>query len=128
MGLDEATNLPAQPLATDAPGGQYRLDFYLTAKKLRADSLGAETEIPMRDWVDVGVYTRPARGQKSPDKDGVAIYLAKHMIHEGAQHVVLTLPRLPSRAGIDPLHKLISRLTAENTIGVQNRTKRKSQK
>jgi AcrR family transcriptional regulator len=110
-------------IVTDAPNEQYRLDLYLSSKKLRADSLGAETPIPMRDWVDIGVYTRPPRGQKSPDKDGESIYLAKHLIHEGEQHIVLTLPRLPSRAGIDPLHKLISRLTTENTIGVQNRTK-----
>ncbi|HEY7235190.1 MAG TPA: M1 family aminopeptidase [Gemmatimonadaceae bacterium] len=110
-------------IVTDAPNEQYRLDLYLSSKKLRADSLGAETPIPMRDWVDIGVYTRPPRGEKSPDKDGESIYLAKHLIHEGEQHIVLTLPRLPSRAGIDPLHKLISRLTTENTIGVQNRTK-----
>ena len=112
-------------IATDADSGQYRLDLYLTSKKLRADSLGAETEIPMKDWVDVGVFTRPARGQKAPDKDGVTIYLAKQLIHDGAQHIALALPKLPSRAGIDPLHKLISRLTAENTIGVQDRTRRK---
>ena len=112
-------------IVTDTANGQYRLDLYLTSKKLRADSLGAETGIAMRDWVDVGVYTRPARGQKSPDKDGVAIYLQKQLIHEGAQHVVLTTAQLPSRAGIDPLHKLISRLTTQNTIGVLDRTKRR---
>jgi hypothetical protein len=112
-------------IATDAPNGQYRLDLYFTSKKLRADSLGAETEIPMRDWVDVGVFTRPPRGQKSPDKEGVVIYLEKQQIHGGAQHVVLTTAQLPSRAGIDPLHKLISRLTTQNTIGVQDRTKRR---
>ena len=82
----------------------------------------------MKDWVDIGVYTRPARGQKSPDRDGVPIYLVKQQIRDGAQHVVLALSQLPSRAGIDPLHKLISRLTTENTIGVQNRTKPKSRK
>jgi hypothetical protein len=71
---------------------------------------------------------RPPRGQKSPDKDGVAIYLEKQMIHEGPQHVVLTIAQLPSRAGIDPLHKLISRLTTQNTIGVQDRTKRRKRK
>ena len=80
----------------------------------------------MRDWVDVGVYTRPPRGQKSPDKDGVAVYLEKQQIHDGAQHVVVTTAQLPSRAGIDPLHKLISRLTTQNTIGVQDRTKRRA--
>jgi ABC-2 type transport system permease protein len=112
-------------IATDAGAGRYQVDLYLTAKKLRADSLGAETEVAMRDWVDVGVYTRPARGEKSPDKDGVSVYFAKHLIHDGPQHLVLSTTKLPSRAGIDPLHKLISRLTAENTIGVQDRTKRR---
>ena len=111
-------------IATDAGDARYRVDLYLTSKKLRADSLGAETEVPMRDLVDIGIFARPARGEKTPDKDGVSIYLAKQLIHDGAQHVVLTVPKLPSRAGIDPLHKLISRLTTENTIGVQNRAKR----
>jgi aminopeptidase N len=112
-------------IATDATDGRYRLDLYLTSKKLRADSLGAETPIPMHDWVDVGVFTRPGRGEKTPDKDGRSIYLQKQLIHDGPQHIVVMTTQLPSRAGIDPLHKLISRLTAENTIGVQNRTKRK---
>jgi aminopeptidase N len=111
-------------IATDAPNGQYRLDLYLTSKKLRADSLGAETEIPMHDWVDVGVYVRPPRGQKTPDKNGVPIYLEKRLVHDGEQHVVLTVTEVPSRAGIDPLHKVISRLTAANTIGVQDRTRK----
>ena len=110
-------------IVNDAPNGQYRVDLYVAAKKLRADSLGAETEIPMRDWVDIGVYGRPARGQKSPDKDGVPLYLAKHQIHDGAQRLTLVLAQRPSRAGIDPLHKLIDRLTADNTRGVNDRAK-----
>jgi aminopeptidase N len=112
-------------IATNAPNGQYRLDLYLTSKKLRADTLGRETEIPMRDWVDIGVYTRPPRGQKAMDHNGVPIYLAKQLIHDGPQHLTLTVAERPSRAGIDPLHKLISRLTAANTIGVQDRSTRK---
>jgi hypothetical protein len=51
--------------------------------------------------------------------------LGKQLIQDGAQHIVLNTTELPSRAGIDPLHKLISRLTTQNTIGVQDRTKRK---
>jgi hypothetical protein len=109
-------------IATDAPNGQYQLDLYLTSKKLRADSVGTETEIPMHDWIDIGVYTRPARGQKTMDHNGVPIYLDKQLIHDGPQRITLTVAERPSRAGIDPLHKLISRLTTANTIGVQDRT------
>lgn len=113
-------------IATDAPNGQYRLDLYLTSRKLRADTLGAEMEIPMHDWVDIGVYVRPARGQETLDRNGVPIYLEKQLVHDGPQHITLTVAERPSRAGIDPLHKLISRLTAANTIGVQDRTKKKT--
>jgi ABC-type transport system involved in multi-copper enzyme maturation permease subunit len=112
-------------IATDNPSGGYRLDLYVTSKKLRADSLGAETPIAMHDWVDIGVYRRPVRGERTPDKDGVPISLGKQLIRDSTQHIVLTTTALPSRAGIDPLHKLISRLTTQNTIGVQDRTKRK---
>lgn len=113
-------------IATDSPNGQYRLDLYLTSKKLRADTLGAETEIPMHDWIDIGVYIRPPRGQQTLDNNGVPIYLEKQLVHDGQQHLTLTVSELPSRAGIDPLHKLISRLTTANTIGVQDRTKKKA--
>ena len=106
---------------TDSTNGRYRIDLYITAKKLRADSLGKETEVPMADWVDIGVYTRPARGQRSPDKDGVPIYLTKHRIHDGAQKIAVTVSQRPTRAGVDPLHKLIDRLTTDNTTGVLDR-------
>ena len=111
-------------VTTDAPDGKFRLDLYVSAKKLRADSLGKETEVSMRDWVDIGVFTRPARGQRTPDKDGVPVYLAKHRIHEGEQKITVVVDQRPSRAGVDPLHKLIDRLTSDNTIGVQDRAKR----
>jgi hypothetical protein len=105
----------------DSSASGFQVNLYVTAKKLRADSLGRETEIPMKDWVDVGVYTRPERGKKSPDKDGVPIYLEKHRIHEGAQRITVTVSKRPTRAGVDPLHKLIDRQTTDNTIGVQDR-------
>jgi aminopeptidase N len=114
-------------IVTDAPAadgaGQYRVDLYITAKKLRADTLGKETEIPFRDWIDIGVYALPARGQKSPTRDGVPIYLEKHQIHEGPQRVTVLVKERPRRAGVDPVNKLIDRLASDNTIGVQDRSK-----
>ncbi|HKO14901.1 MAG TPA: M1 family aminopeptidase [Gemmatimonadaceae bacterium] len=104
---------------TPVPGNRYRVELYVTAKKLRADSLGKETEVPMSDWIDVGVYTRPVPGEVSPDRDGVPVYLEKHRIHQGAQIISITVAARPSRAGIDPLHELIDRKTTDNTIGVQ---------
>ena len=106
-------------------GREAKPDLLIAELSGERDSLGAETPIPMHDWVDIGVYRRPARGERSPSKDGVPISVGKQLIRDSTQHIVLTTTELPSRAGIDPLHKLISRLTTQNTIGVQDRSKRK---
>src|SRR5207248_6889560 len=40
----------------DTTDDRFRVDVYGSAKKLRADSLGAEEELPMSDWVDIGLF------------------------------------------------------------------------
>jgi aminopeptidase N len=110
--------------APDAPG-KYAVDLYVNAKKLRADSLGKETEQKMSDWIDIGVFARaPAKPDpKIDDKVGVPLYLRKHRVHEGPQKISVVVDSMPYRAGIDPLHKLIDRVTSDNTIGVHDRRK-----
>ena len=106
-----------------APGGTVAVDLYITAKKLRADSLGAESAQPMNDWIDIGLFARPPEkpDPRIDDKVGVPIYLQKHRIHAGSQVVTVLADSLPYRAGIDPLHKLIDRITVDNTVGVRDR-------
>jgi ABC-2 type transport system permease protein len=113
-------------VATDAPGaaGKYQVDLYVNAKKLRADSLGKETEQAMNDWIDVGVFAKVAKGDTISDPDvGVPLHLAKHKIVSGSQKVSVVVDQRPYRAGIDPLHKLIDRITSDNTVGVRDRSK-----
>jgi hypothetical protein len=112
-------------VANAAPGGRYAVDLYVTAKKLRADSLGKETEKPMSDWIDIGVFAKaPAkRDPKIDDKVGVPLYLQKQKIKSGAQKITVVVDSLPYRAGIDPLHKLIDRITTDNTVGVRVRSR-----
>ncbi|HVX39903.1 MAG TPA: M1 family aminopeptidase [Gemmatimonadaceae bacterium] len=114
-------------VATAASGapGKFAVDLYVTAKKLRADSLGAETEVPMNDLVDIGVFAKPP-SKPDPRIDsqvGVPLYLAKRRVHSGAQKISVVVDQLPYRAGIDPLHKLIDRITMDNTKGVFDRTR-----
>ncbi|HEX7019789.1 MAG TPA: M1 family aminopeptidase [Gemmatimonadaceae bacterium] len=112
-------------IAADAPAGspgKYQVDLFVSARKLRADSLGKETEVPMRDWVDIGVFAKASATDTSVDsKIGVPLHLAKHQIVNGAQKVTVFVDRRPYRAGIDPLHKLIDRITMDNTEGVRDR-------
>jgi hypothetical protein len=111
-------------VANPAPAGRYAVDLYVTAKKLRADSVGKESEQPMNDWIDIGVF------EKAPDKPnpkidakvGVPLLLEKHKIKSGPQTIRVLVDRKPYRAGIDPLHKLIDRITTDNTVGVRVRS------
>ena len=77
---------------TEAGAWQVTLD--VRARKVVVDEAGVETEVPMDDWLEVGVFH-----EGEP-------YLQKHRIRFGKQTVTVTVPQKPARAGIDPRHLL----------------------
>ena len=81
----------------------------VSAEKLRADSVGMETSIPINDWIDIGVYGKDEKGN---DK---LIYLKKHKINKKDNIYIIPVKEKPRKAGIDPLHKLIDRHSSDNT-------------
>jgi hypothetical protein len=70
----------------------------------------------MDDLVEIGVFAGQAR-RGSP---GESLYLRQHRIRAGKQTIVLTVPRLPTRAGIDPYHKLIERQRDDNVAAIRS--------
>jgi ABC-2 type transport system permease protein len=105
-----ATAARAEPTGT----GAFRVTLDVTASKVRADSVGNETQVPMNDLVEIGVYAPAADGQDL----GAPLYLRRHRIHAGRQTITVIVPRRPARAGIDPLHKLIQREAGDNVVDV----------
>jgi ABC-type transport system involved in multi-copper enzyme maturation permease subunit len=101
-------------------GGAYRLTLFIDASKARADGIGNQTPVAMNDLVEVGVFAGPPRGG-SP---GEALYLKQHRIRAGKQTIVLTVPRLPARAGIDPYRTLIERERDDNIAEIGGGTRR----
>ena len=93
--------------------GAYRVTLDVTAKKLRADSIGKETEVPMNDLVEVGVFARGGGG-----RGGAPLYLKRQRIHSGQQTISVIVSREPARAGIDPYHVLIDRRREDNVVDV----------
>jgi aminopeptidase N len=89
--------------------GQYDVTIDVEAKKLRANDLGAETEVPIADYVDVGAL----------DKDGKVLALRRERITTPTATFTLTVPSLPVKAGIDPMNKLIDRLPDDNVAKVE---------
>ena len=101
----KADSASVEPMAD----GRFRVTLDVTARKLRADSIGNETEVPMNDLVEIGVF---------PEGDGAPLYLQRHRIVAGRQTITVIVPRRPAAAGIDPLGKLIQREKDDNMVEV----------
>ena len=97
-------------------GGAWRLTLFVDASKARADSIGNQTPVAMNDLVEVGVFAGPPRG----GTPGEEVYLKQHRIRAGKQTIVLTVPRLPARAGVDPYRTLIERERDDNVAEVRS--------
>jgi ABC-2 type transport system permease protein len=96
------------------PDKKYKVTLTVQAKKLQSDGSGNETPMPLNDYIDVGIFT----GAKDHEKP---LYLQKaHFTsaNEGKQTFEIVVDQLPTRAGIDPISKLIDRIPDDNTIDV----------
>lgn len=92
--------------------GKFQLTLSVSCEKLRIDSAGQEINVPINDWIDIGVYATDHNGRER------LIYLKKHKVLKKNNLFVIYVNEQPSKAGIDPLHKLIDRHADDNTIRV----------
>jgi hypothetical protein len=106
---NRVTEATSRPLAD----GRHQVTLVARARKLRADGQGVETEAPLDDWIDVGVF-----GARSGTADEAVLYLQKHHLTGPELQVELTVDALPARAGLDPYHKLIDRAPDDNVRAV----------
>jgi hypothetical protein len=94
-----------------ADTGAYRVTLDVVARKMRADSAGRETEVPMDDLIEIGAF--------APDTGaglGEPLYLERHRIRSGKQTIRITVPGEPARTGIDPYRKLMDRSGRDNVV------------
>ncbi|MEO0469935.1 MAG: aminopeptidase, partial [Bacteroidota bacterium] len=102
---------------SELDNGQYQVELELEAVKYRADSLGVETAVSMQDWMDVGIYTEGKDGKDS------LVYMQKHKFafdnppadaRGKTFNLSITVDAKPTKAGIDPINKLIDRNPEDN--------------
>jgi aminopeptidase N len=110
--------------ATDAksvrrPDGKYEVSFEVEARKFYADGRGKETEAPLDEPFDVGVFS------EEPGRPGytAASVLAfqRQRLHSGRQTVTLVVDKPPAYVGVDPYNKRIDRNSADNLVKVEAR-------
>lgn len=92
--------------------GKYEVLAPLRALKYEADSLGNETVIPLRDWIEVGVWAENANGEDS------LIYREKHLIDNEYTLLELEVSQRPDRIAIDPFSMLVDRNPRDNVARV----------
>ena len=92
-------------------GSKYKVHLKTLSKKLRSDGLGKETEMPMKELVDIGVR----------NKKGDFIYLKKYPVNPTGEYEIEVDGKngKPYKAGIDPLNKLIDRVPNDNELLVK---------
>jgi hypothetical protein len=91
----------------------------VASKKLRADSAGAEKEIPMADWVTIGVFGGEAT---TADRLGKPLYLERHHITAATQTIEIVVSEPPKRAAVDPYHLLVDRAPKDNVKEIDGGT------
>jgi ABC-2 type transport system permease protein len=87
--------------------GKFDVTIDVDAHKFYADGVGRETEAPLAETFDVGLFT------KEPGKPGFSksdVVSFTHMpIHSGRQTLTLVSAVKPAFGGVDPYNKRITR-------------------
>jgi ABC-2 type transport system permease protein len=99
--------------ATVTPTADKRFKVVLSveSRKFKADGLGAETPMPLNDYIDIGVFS----GKKDHE---VPLFLEKRKMTQEKQTFEVIVNEMPTRAGIDPYNKLIDRISDDNLVDV----------
>jgi hypothetical protein len=92
--------------------GRWDVTLEVEAGKLYADGKGKETEAPLDENFDVGVFTvKP--GDKGYQKESVLAF-ERRPLRSGRQTIRLVAPAEPAFAGVDPFNKRIDRNSDDN--------------
>ncbi len=96
---------------TELDDGKYKVTLEVSSHKFRADSVGNQTEIPIQDYIDIGVL----------GEDDEELYLKKHRLTQNETEIEILVDKKPVRASIDPYVVLIDRERDNNWVEVKKR-------
>ena len=100
-----------EPTAKKVKDG-YQVTIPVSTVKYYADKAGNEKETPIKDYIDVGIFSLDKNGEEK------LVYLKREKFTKEKTTVTVILKDKPEKAGIDPLYKLVDRNTDDNTARV----------
>jgi aminopeptidase N len=105
-----------QPKAVRRADGKWDVTVPIEAKKLYAAGKGGETETPLAERIEVGLFTaEPGRGAFNA-KDVIRMDLQP--IRSGKQVLKFVTDKKPTHAGVDPYNFYIDRNSTDNVGAV----------
>ncbi|HEX6096716.1 MAG TPA: M1 family aminopeptidase [Thermoanaerobaculia bacterium] len=97
--------------------GKWDVTIAVDAKKHYADSQGHETETPLNESIEVGLFTA-LPGLDTFNSSNV-ILMERRPIHSGRQVLKFVTDRKPAFAGVDPYNFYIDRDSGDNVVEVR---------
>lgn len=106
-----------RPTVRELDDGRFEVTVPVVAHKFYADGLGAETEAPLREAIEIGLFTAEP-GRAAFDADDV-ILMERREVVSGEQTFTFVTDRRPTHAGIDPYNFYIVRNAEDNLAPVR---------
>jgi aminopeptidase N len=106
-------------VATKRADGRYEVSFTVEGRKLYADGKGRETEAPLDEPFDVGVFAAEP-GRKDFTSQSVLAF-ERRSLKSGAQTLTFVVDAEPKFVGVDPYNKRIDRNSDDNLTTVERR-------
>jgi aminopeptidase N len=103
--------------ATRRADGRWDVSITVDARKLYADGQGVETEAPLNETFDIGLFSAEP-GKRAFDEKDVLLF-ERRPLRSGVQTFRFTTATKPSFAGVDPYNKWIDRNSDDNVRGVE---------
>lgn len=98
--------------ARQLQNGKWDVSFTVEARKLYADGQGEETEAPLDEVFDVGLFSVEP-GRRGFERDSI-IAFERRRLRSGSQVIRFVTDRKPGFAGVDPYNKWIDRNSDDN--------------
>lgn len=103
--------------ARELDNGKWETTMTVAASKYYADGEGEETESPLNDQIEVGVFTaRPGLG--AFDKANVLL-MERRPLKSGEQQIRVVTDKEPTFVGIDPYNKYVDRNSDDNVFELE---------
>ena len=103
-------NVTKEATMKDLGNGKWEVTIQVECRKLKADELGKETEVPVNDWMEIGAFAKP-EGDK---KYGKTLHRQRVKISQKDNTFAFTVDEKPDKAGIDPFRMLMDREPKDN--------------